>query len=161
MSAKPYRVIAIPTATAEAVRTTLLSPFGNHPTHGEVATGHGPCRHCLRNFRAGEERRLLFTYDTFSGVESLPLPGPVFIHEERCERYREDDGFPDNLRHRALTLNAYARGRHLRAQAYVTDQEVEATIKRLLAQPEIDYINVHDTEAGCYDLRIERAAGVS
>lgn len=75
----PYRIVALPTATAERVRTTGRSPGYGHPAHSEVATGYGPCRHCLRTFRVGEERRTLFTHDPFHGLEELPLPGPVFI----------------------------------------------------------------------------------
>lgn len=152
-----FRTLAIATATADRVRATGKSPGYGHPAVAEVATGYGPCRHCLRTFRIGEERRILFTLDPFHGVEPLPLPGPVFIHEETCERWPEDGGFPDELRAHRLTLNAYGRGRKLRAQEYVTDGEVEAAIERLLARPEIDYLHVRDTEAGCYDLRIERA----
>jgi hypothetical protein len=40
----------------------------------------------------------------------------------------------------------------------VTDGEVETAIERLFSRPEIDYLHVRDTEAGCYDLRLERAA---
>jgi hypothetical protein len=155
-----FRTIAIATALAEKVRSTLRSPGYGHPAHAETATGYGPCRHCLRTFRVGEERRILFTLDPFFGVEKLPLPGPVFIHQEACERHPEDGGFPDDLRAHPLTLNGYARGRKLLAQEYVTDGEVETAIERLLARPEIDYLHVRDTEAGCYDLRVERAAVV-
>jgi hypothetical protein len=34
-----YRVVAIPTEVANAVRSTLKSPGYGHPTHTEVATG--------------------------------------------------------------------------------------------------------------------------
>lgn len=152
-----FRTVAIPTATADRVRATRVSPGYGHPAAAEVATGYGPCRHCLRTFRVGEERRILFTLDPFYGLEPLPLPGPVFIHEESCERLPEDGGFPEELRAHALTLNAYGRGRKLHAQEYVTDGGVEAVIERLLERPEIDYVHVRDTRAGCYDLRIERA----
>src|SRR5688500_5651631 len=111
-----YRVVAIPSAIADAVRLTLESPGYGHPAHADVASGHGPCRHCLRTFAVGQERRLLFTYDAFAGTESSPLPGPVFVHEASCERYKEDDGFPAELTSHPLTFNAYARGRRLRAQ---------------------------------------------
>jgi hypothetical protein len=151
-----YRVVAIPTSTAEKVRSTRTSPGYGHPAHGEVAQGYGPCRHCLRTFRVGEERRVLFTLDPFYGLESLPLPGPVFIHEEPCERYPEDGGFPSDLTAHPLTLNAYGRGRRLRVQEYVTDGDVETPLAALLARPDVDYVHVRDTSAGCYDLRIER-----
>jgi hypothetical protein len=151
-----YRVIAIPDKIAQAVRTTLASPGYGHPVHGEVATGYGPCRQCLCSFAVGVERRLLFTYDPFRETDPLPLPGPVFIHESECRRYAEDAGFPEDLRSHPLTLNAYGRGRLLRAQEYVSDGAVEPVIDQLLARPDVDYIHVRDTRAGCYDLRIER-----
>lgn len=153
----PYRTIAIPTSVAESVRTTLTSPRYGHPAHTETAAGYGPCRHCLRTFRVGAERRILFTYDAFDGLEPLPLPGPVFVHADPCERHPEDGGFPEGLRAHALTLDGYARGRRLAAQEYVRDGEVEAAIGRLFARRDVDYIHVRDMEAGCYDLRIERA----
>lgn len=151
-----YRIVALPTETAETVRDTRISPRYGHPAHADVATGYGPCRHCLRTFHVGEDRRILFTHDPFAGLEELPLPGPVFIHEEPCKRYPEDGGFPSELRAYPLTLNAYGSGRQLRAQEYVTDGDVETAIDRLLARPEVDYVHVRDTSAGCYDLRVER-----
>ncbi len=81
-----FRVVAIPTEVATTVRTTQLSPFSRHPVHTELARGHGPCRHCLRSFVVGAENRMLFTLDPFAGYETLPLPGPVFVHEAECAR---------------------------------------------------------------------------
>jgi len=153
----PHRIVAIPEKVADLVRSTRRSPGYGHPAHAEVATGHGPCRLCLRTFEVGADRRILFTYDPFHGIETLPLPGPVFIHEEECARYPEDGGFPEDLRGHALTLDAYARGGHLQAQEHVPDGRIEPVVDRLLARPEIDYIHVRDTEAGCFDFRIERA----
>jgi hypothetical protein len=152
----PYRVVALASSTAEEVRASLRSPGYGHPATVQLATGHGPCRHCLRAFRVGEEERILFTYDAFEGVERLPLPGPVFVHAAACERYPEEGGFPADLVGRSLTLNGYARGRRLAAQEYVSGEGVAAAVERLLDRPGIDYIHVRDTEAGCYDFRIER-----
>jgi len=154
----PYRVVAIPNRVAELVRSTLRSPGYGHPAHIEVATGHGPCRSCLRDFEIGVDRRILFTYDPFHGIESLPLPGPVFIHESACERFPEDRGFPADLCNHALTLEAYGRGRRPVTRESVSDGRVEERIESLLARADVDYIHVHDTEAGCFDLRIERRA---
>ena len=153
---QPYRVIAVGGQIAEGVRSTLRSPGYGHPAHTEIASGYGPCRHCLKTFAVGEERRILFTYDPFHETENLPLPGPVFIHESECDRYPENAGFPvDMLSHR-LTLNGYASGRRLIAQSYVSEGVVEPEIDRLLRDRDIAYIHVRDTDAGCYDFRIER-----
>lgn len=155
------RIVAIPTRVAEQVRQTLKSPKYGHPAHIETATGYGPCRHCLRTFRLGEEKRILFAWDAFEGVESLPLPGPVFVHAEPCERYPENSEFPPDMRSHPLTLNGYGQGRRLLAQDYVTDGKVEDAVERVLGISGVQYVHVRDTEAGCYDFRIERANGVS
>lgn len=152
-----FRVAAIPTKVAELVRTTRSSPGYGHPAHEEVATGYGPCRHCLRDFQVGKDRRILFTYDPFHGIEPLPLPGPIFIHAESCERFPDAGGFPQDLRSHRLTFAAYGDSRRLVSEEYVANGEVEPAISRLLERNEVNYVHVRNTEAGCYDFRIERA----
>lgn len=150
------RIVAIPTKVAELVRATMLAPGYGFPAHSEVGADPAPCRHCLRLITSGVDRRVLFTYDRFAGVESLPLPGPVFIHAEACERYPENVGFPDELRASPRTLEGYARGRRLLAQKYVTDGQMESVIEEIFARSDVDYIHVNSTIAGCYTFRIER-----
>jgi hypothetical protein len=152
------RIVAIPTEVANQVRSTLRAPVYGFPAHAEVATDAAPCRHCLRTFIPGAERRILFTYDRFSGIETLPQPGPIYVHAETCERYSEDAGFPEELRGSPRTLEAYARGRRLVAQEYVADGKFESAIEKLFGHSDADYIQVNSTTAGCFTFRIERAA---
>ena len=107
---------------------------------------------------AGTEKATLFTFDAFAGVEPLPLPGPVYIHAEACDRYPENSGFPAQLRSSPRTLNAYARGRQMIATEYVENGNVDAGIEKLFARADVDYIHVRSTTAGCYTFRIERAS---
>ena len=155
----PIRIVAIPTEVAEAVRATLRAPDYGFPAHAEVATDAAPCRHCLRTFAVGEDRRILFTYDRFAGVESLPQPGPVYVHADACPRYSEDAGFPQELRGSPRTVEAYACGRRLLAQEYVADGKFEPAIEKLFAISGVDYLQVNSTTAGCFTFRIARAAG--
>src|SRR5260370_11825502 len=110
------RVVAIPSEVAALVRASKRAPRYGHPAHTEVAGGYGPCRHCLRTFHIGAEQRTLFTYDPFDGIESVPLPGPIFIHTLASDRYPEDPPHPDDLRKHAAVLGAYAKGQRLVAQ---------------------------------------------
>ena len=119
--------VAIPSAVADHVRATGKSPGYGHPVHTEIATGYGPCRHCLRDFEVGRERRMLFTYDPFHRLELLPLPGPVFIHADGCSRYVEDSGFPDDLRSHELTLMAYGEGRRVVDELPVVDGRIRCS----------------------------------
>jgi len=154
----PIRIIAIPTEVAEAVRVTLRAPVYGFPAHAELATDDAPCRHCLRTIVAGKDRRILFTYNRFNGVETLPQPGPVYVHAGPCPRYSEGAGFPEELRGSARTVEAYARGRRLLSQEYVADGKFEPVIEKLFAQPCTDYLQINSTTAGCFTFRIERAA---
>lgn len=152
----PIRVVAIPTCVVNSVRETMRAPVYGFPAHAEVATDEAPCRHCLGTFTPGVDRRILFTYDRFAGVESLPQPGPVYVHAENCARYAEDGGFPEALRTSPRTLEAYARGRRLLAQEYVADGQFECAIDKLLERQDVDYIQVNSTVAGCFTFRIVR-----
>jgi hypothetical protein len=151
-----FRVVAIPTAVVEAVRATMQAPGYGFPAHSETGADAAPCRHCLRLIPSAVARRILFTYDRFAGVESLPLPGPVYIHAEACDRYPENAGFPEELRGSPRTLEGYARGRRLLAQKYVTDGKMESVIDEIFGSSGVDYIHVNSTTAGCYTFRIER-----
>jgi hypothetical protein len=153
----PIRVVAISTKIANAVRSTHKDPHYGHPAHTEIAGEGAPCRHCLQIIAAGCEKATLFTYDAFEGTESLPLPGPVYIHAEACERYPENGEFPPALRSSPRTLNAYARGRRFLAAEYVENGNVDVGIEKLFARTDVDYIHVRSTTAGCFTFRIERA----
>ena len=153
------RIVAIPTQVAETVRANLKVPGYGFPAHAELATDNAPCRHCLRTTVTGKDRRILFTYDRFLGVETLPQPGPVYIHADSCARYDENTGFPEELRGSPRTLEACARGRRLVAQEYVTDGKFEPAIEKLFSHSEVDYLQVNSTTAGCFTFRIERTKG--
>lgn len=153
----PLRIIAMPTSVVHMVRTTMRSPGYGHPAHVDIATGYGPCRHCLQYFEQGQDRRILFTYDPFHGLASLPQPGPVFVHEVPCPRYDERAGFPAHLLAHPLTIAAYGTGRALRAEHHAA-KSIEKMISELLERSDVEYLHLRDTNAGCYDFRIERGA---
>ena len=151
-----FRIVAVETEIAQQVRATLKAPVYGFPVHLEVAEDAAPCRHCLRTI-APKERRILFTYDRFTGKELLPQPGPIYIHADGCLRYPENNGFPEELRGSPRTLEAYAHGRKLKRQEYVADGRFEPVIEKLLADRDVDYLQINSTTAGCFTFRIERA----
>lgn len=153
-----FRVIAIPSVVASQVRSSNKAPRYGHPAFTEVAKGYGPCRHCLRTFNIGKEDRTLFTYDPFEGIAEVPLPGPIFIHTKDCGRYPENGGYPPDLLSHAAVLSGYAKGQRLVAQLHADSGRHENAVQELLQRSDIDYIEVRDKTAGCYDFRIERAA---
>jgi hypothetical protein len=151
-----FRVLPIDSKLAEAVRSTLRSPQYGHPAHVERATGYGPCRACLKQFRAGEEDRILFTFNPFQGLDEYPSPGPVFIHATSCPSYDNVQVFPDELRSLPLTLEAYGENRWIIARERPSATKIESSVGRLLQTSGVRYIHVRNTEAGCFIAQIER-----
>jgi hypothetical protein len=152
-----FRVAAIPTAIAESVRNTQKAPGYGFPAQKEVAAGRAPCRHCLRLIKVNEEELFLFDYDPFHELGVPPLPGPVHVHARDCERHEGASTFPEEYRGRLLTLDAYGEDRALLAEVRVSNGEEESAAERLFADPEVKYIHVRSTEAGCYLFRLDRA----
>jgi hypothetical protein len=150
------RVIALPTATVQRVLATQKSPGYGHPAHTELATGHGPCRHCLKPFRIGEDHRTLFTCNPFHHLAEIPLPGPVFIHATLCERSPEDAGYPSDLLAYPAVMDAYDANQALILQRRSTDRNHATILQEMLSNKAVRYVLVRDLEAGCYDFRVER-----
>jgi hypothetical protein len=151
------RVIAIPSETAAKVRSTMKSPGYGHPAHTELATGHGPCRHCLQPFRVGEESRTLFTYDPFYRLAPTPLPGPVFVHATMCERFPEDGGYPAELLPYPVVLDGYDTSQRVVVQRKAVAGTQESVIQQIFSENNaVRYVFVRDLQAGCFDLRVER-----
>jgi Protein of unknown function (DUF1203) len=150
------RVVAIASDLAQKVRESRLSPGYGHPVTAKVATGHGPCRHCLRPFAVGQEVRLLFTLNAFEGVAPIPQPGPVFIHEVECERYAEQAGYPEELLPFGAVIDGYDADQIVRRRETVTDGLQPVVIEQLMRDPMVRYVMVRDGKAGCYDFRVER-----
>jgi hypothetical protein len=156
--AQDFAVTAIPEDVARYVRDRGRDPIWGHATVTQTATGFGPCRSCLETFRAGEEQRILFTHDTYADVAGFPQPGPVFIHADECGRY-EGDGFPPGLRGLELTFEAITIGPLVLAVERTRGEDAERVLGRLFDRSEVDYVNVRNTDAGCFVARIERGEG--
>ena len=155
MSTNRFAVAAIQQQVADYVREHGRDPTWGHSVVTEPAAGFGPCRSCLRTFREGQELRTLFTHDTYAGVGEFPQPGPVYIHADRCDRF-DSDGFPPGLRSLQLTFEAVASGPRVAAVERTGGDQAEGVIERLLGLPEVEYLNVRNTDAGCFVARIDR-----
>jgi hypothetical protein len=65
------------------------------------------------------------------------------------------------LRNSPRTVEAYAAGRKLKTQEYVSDGRFEPIIEELFATPGVDYLQINSTTAGCFTFRIERATNAA
>ena len=151
-----FRVLPIAPAIAGEVRKSLRSPQYGHPAHVDTGSDHPPCRLCLRRIRPGEERRILFTYNSFTISDPYPSPGPIFIHEDECSAFEQDSIFPEDLKKLSLTLEGYGAGRWLIARERPDEDEIEKAIGRIFLNPAVRYIHVYSAKAGCFIAHVER-----
>jgi hypothetical protein len=153
-----YRVRPLSAELADEVRSTRRSPDYDHPVHAEIADGSAPCRVCLEKFRPGVDRRLLLTYDPFREVAAeLPLPGPIFIHEQRCSPWL-GEGLPARLVDDRLTLIAYGDGRTVVDEVRTASANELLEALDLFALQQTEYVHVRSTPAGCFLFQLDRVA---
>lgn len=150
-----YKIVPIQAEIAQSARENLKSPQYGHPASVDVASGYGPCRQCLKTFVKGEEERILFTYNAFENLSNLPLPGPIFIHKEECQPFSEDK-FPPDLIDLPLLFEGYAEESELVKREMLKTGDIENQIRGIFELSEVKYINIRNSEAGCFVARIER-----
>ena len=150
------RAVAMDTVVARQVWATMSSPGYGHPASVAVAKGHGPCRHCLRPFRVGEEQRTLFTYNPFRGEGLIPLPGPVFLHAEECARFCGEESYPRELTGYPVVLDAYGDRQDVVRREKAMAGEQEAALAAMFADAAVCSVMVRDLKAGCFDFWVER-----
>ncbi|HEX6280101.1 MAG TPA: DUF1203 domain-containing protein [Pyrinomonadaceae bacterium] len=151
-----YKVVAIPETISSEVRQTLVSPqYKSLAANVSVANGYGPCRSCLRVFDQGTDRRIYLTYNSFEGRSPLPDPGPIFIHENECERFAAND-FPPDILELPVYLEAFAAESNLVTRVRMDKESVSGQISELFANESVEFINLRNAEVGCFIGRVER-----
>jgi hypothetical protein len=150
-----YKIVPIPTEIARSVRENMKSPQYGHPAFADVAKGYGPCRVCLKTFNQGKDERILFTYNAFESLSSLPLPSPIYIHKNECESF-DENGFPPELIDLPLLFESYAEESELVKREAIDKENFTNQIAAIFAFPGVNYINIRNAEAGCFVAKIER-----
>ena len=150
-----YKIVPISSELAQNVRERMKSPQYGHPAFADIAMGYGPCRVCLKTFVKGAETRILFTYNAFETLSDLPLPGPVYIHKDECRAFG-DEGFPPDLIDLPLFFEGYGEKSELIKREALNKENIDDQITEIFALESVDYINIRNSEAGCFVARIER-----
>ena len=115
-----------------------------------------PCRIEMRDAAPGETL-LLLNHVCQPAETPYRASHAIFIREGATATYDQIDQVPDVMRVRLLSLRAFdAEGMMLDADI-VEGEEIEPLIAKMLANPEVSYIHVHNAKRGCYSGRIDRA----
>jgi len=156
-----FKIVPVSKDYAAAIRKSGKDNFG-HTVIEQVATGKGPCRVSLKPFAKGIDKRLLLSHSPFSIDNAFNQPGPIFIHINEVEEYKDVHRFPPELKADnksfPLTLIGYSTDQQMVFTQLVGDDDVDELIPAIFnAHPEVAYLHVRNAEAGCYICKIEKA----
>jgi hypothetical protein len=154
MTNNTFRVVALPTSTAEEARRKAASGASDHKTSVVASEYTAPCRHCLTWAKAGE-RVILFPYQSIPSDRPYAESGPIFVHADACPRYSLPNEFPRELR-RGRSVRAYNQQHEIVAAELANDAPEEAAA-RLLQSDAIQFLHVRSASHGCYTFKVERA----
>jgi hypothetical protein len=114
-----------------------------------------PLRCCLRDSRPGE--RIALVSVTPDGPQgAYRETGPVFLHADECAG-PVDSGYPDDFRRRTQVFRAYdADGAIVGGELVQPGSGQEDVAARLLADPDVAFLQARNVVHGCYMLTIRR-----
>ena len=159
MKSLDFRIIPLPTEIAEAARSAIKAGAADHALVMAQSPGSCPCRHCLRWAKPGE-RVILFPYAAIPSGHPYAETGPIFVHAEKCERYRATNEYPAEFRS-GRVLRAYDSNYNLIDAQVVNGNEPETVIERLFQNADAAFVDVRSVTHGCFTFRVLRVGHAS
>ena len=153
MKNSKFRVVALPTAVAEAARKAAAEGRSDHRLITVDSPHSAPCRHCLQWAEPGE-RVVLFPYDAIAPGQPYSERGPIFVHADGCSRYT-DPGYPDAFRS-GRVFRAYDAGNNIIDATLPNGDEPETVIEKLFENPDTAFVHARSDTRGCYTFKIEK-----
>ena len=119
--------------------------------------GGAPLGCCLRDSRAGE--RIALVAVTPEGPQgAYRETGPVFLHADGCAGPANPASYPEEFRRRTQVFRAYGHdGAIVGGEVVQPGTGQEDVAARLLADPDVDFLQTRNVVHGCYMLTIRRA----
>lgn len=116
-----------------------------------------PCRISLEDANAGDEL-LLLPFEHQPANSPYRASGPIYVRVGARQRTMAVGAVPESVRRRQISLRAYD-GDDMIVNAEVCEGEaVGAGIERLLGDPLVRYLHLHNAKRGCYSCLVRRVA---
>ena len=115
-----------------------------------------PCRISLVDAQAGDEL-LLLPFEHQPAHSPYRASGPIYVKVGARQRTMAVGAVPDSVRRRQISLRAYDGDDMIVAADVCEGESVGAEIERLLADPVVRYIHLHNAKRGSYSCLVRRA----
>ncbi len=142
MRTSNFRVVPLKTEVVEAARRGAKSGASDHRAVAVDSPRGYPCRHCLR-------------WAAIPPGNPYSETGPIFVHEQPCERYAATAEYPSDFRS-GRVFRAYNSKYDMIDAKPVNGGEPETVIETLLQNPQAAFVDARSADRGCYTFRIER-----
>ncbi|GGS36514.1 MULTISPECIES: DUF1203 domain-containing protein [Actinokineospora] len=147
--------IAIDPDRLQAMRDSGADESGN-PWTLRPADGDEPLRCCLTWATPGEDIALI-SYNPWTQRSPWAETGPVYVHFDRCAGYSTPGEYPPAFLDYASMLNPFQPDGE-RAYGHITflrpEDDHEAAVRLVLAQPDVSYLHVRSANAGCFTFEV-------
>ena len=152
-----FQIVGLSPAPFEplfALSSDELLARGVRRVRASAGAGY-PCRVGLADADAGDEL-LLLPYEHQAANSPYRASGPIYVKVGARQRTMAVGEIPESVRRRQISLRAYDVD-HMIVDAEVCDgQSVGAEIERLLADPDVRYLHLHNAKRGCYSCLVRR-----
>ena len=114
-----------------------------------------PCRVTLEDAEPGEDLLLL-------NYEHLPVDTPyrsrhaIFVRDGAMSPARFVDEVPEQLSRRLLSVRAFDRAGMMTDADVVEGVGLDPLVRRMFADPAVDYLHVHNAKRGCFAAEVRR-----
>ncbi len=150
-----FRVVPLDTEVADAARRAVRSGAGDHRLVIADEPNGFPCRHCLHWAEPGE-RMILFPFPSIPAGHPYAESGPIFVHEDPCQRYEETARYPQAFRQGRVFRGYNSNFDMIDAQSG-NDASPETVVEKMLRNPETAFVDARSADRGCFTFRMERA----
>ena len=120
----------------------------------DVKPGY-PCRVTLKDADPGESV-LLVNYEHLAVNTPYRSTHAVFVREGATTCRPITNRIPEQLTIRLLSIRAFDADGMMVDADVVHGDESEPVIRRLLDNPRVDFLHIHNAKPGCYAARVDR-----
>lgn len=152
-----FRIRGLPTEPFAKLFSLSDAELAQHlAVRRKVDEEHGfPCRISLTDAKVGDEV-ILVNYEHLDVASPYRSRHAIYVRKGEVP-FDALDTVPDMLSRRLLSLRGFDSAGMMTAADVVEGRHLEDAIKRLLADPQTEYLHAHIARPGCYAASIERA----
>ena len=116
-----------------------------------------PCRISLADAEPGDEL-LLLPFAHQPCASPYQASGPIYVRRGATQALLAPGELPPYVTRRLISLRAYDAADMMVDAGVAEGEALRGEVDRLLADPRVRYIHLHNAKRGCFSCRLERVA---